>query len=375
MDEVMQMLRQEQDRRLARDSVVAEASALAIVELTRRSAVPPRRRARWPLVAAAVVLVGAGVVSWGWRSSSPLAYDVQGSDTSVAGWIAAGDTGSEIEFEDGTQVSLEPQSEARLVSVSPVGAVLSLERGALAMNVQHRPEGQWTVLAGPYAVVVEGTVFRVTRAIGGVGVNVERGVVRVDGHCRDAGVKLRAGEAAQFRCGQASRDARAAVPAPLVTAQREDTAEDESGPVDQTREGGRRGVRETSPVRAQEDRDESGDALVEAARQLALTGDVPAARRLLRRARRTRSRALAAFLLGKLAFDEDQNFGEAVRWFRTCLREQPGGPLAREAQGRVVEALALAGRDREAHAAARRYLERFPRGPHATRARALLDGP
>jgi TolA-binding protein len=83
-------------------------------------------------------------------------------------------------------------------------------------------------------------------------------------------------------------------------------------------------------------------------------------------------RAAAAFALGKIAFDQTRAYAEAAEWFATSLREQPGGSLAREAAGRLIEARRRAGDDAGARQAAEGYLARYPDGPHADLARSLV---
>jgi hypothetical protein len=81
----------------------------------------------------------------------------------------------------------------------------------------------------------------------------------------------------------------------------------------------------------------------------------------------TEASAIAAYELGRAASGEG-----AVSWFETYLREQPSGPLAREASGRLVEAHAGGG-GADGHEAARRYLARWPDGPHAALAKRVLE--
>jgi TolA-binding protein len=83
-------------------------------------------------------------------------------------------------------------------------------------------------------------------------------------------------------------------------------------------------------------------------------------------------RAAAAFALGKVAFDQRRAYAQAAEWFSTCVREQPTGPLAREALGRQIEALRNGGDGTAAKRAARQYLSRYPDGPHADIARSVL---
>jgi TolA-binding protein len=84
-------------------------------------------------------------------------------------------------------------------------------------------------------------------------------------------------------------------------------------------------------------------------------------------------RAAAAFALGKVAFDQRRTYSEAAKWFSTSLQEQPNGSLSREASGRLIEALRNAGDLVGAERAARSYLSKYPEGPHATVARAVLQ--
>ena len=80
-----------------------------------------------------------------------------------------------------------------------------------------------------------------------------------------------------------------------------------------------------------------------------------------------------AYGLGLLAFDQQRNYGEAARWFRTYLGEQPQGSLRREALGRLMEALQRSGDAGGAHRVAQEYLDKYPAGAHAALARRLAS--
>jgi len=82
--------------------------------------------------------------------------------------------------------------------------------------------------------------------------------------------------------------------------------------------------------------------------------------------------AVAAFSLGKLAFDEEHAYGEAGRAFDTYLREQPNGPLARDALARSMEAHDRAGDHDTAKKLAQRYLDQWPGGPQEEVARGIV---
>jgi TolA-binding protein len=83
--------------------------------------------------------------------------------------------------------------------------------------------------------------------------------------------------------------------------------------------------------------------------------------------------SIAAFVLGRLAFDEDRDYPAAALWFKRYLDTSTEAPLSREAAGRLVEALAKARDHAAARTAARDYLDRYPDGPHAHFAAQVLN--
>jgi TolA-binding protein len=84
---------------------------------------------------------------------------------------------------------------------------------------------------------------------------------------------------------------------------------------------------------------------------------------------------LAAFGLGRLQFDEFGAYSAAARSFRTYLKERPGGPMTREALGRLIEASPREGAAAGAQAAAERDLRDYPSGPHGKLASRLVTAP
>ena len=83
---------------------------------------------------------------------------------------------------------------------------------------------------------------------------------------------------------------------------------------------------------------------------------------------------ISAFSLGRLASDGG-HASDAIGWFTRYLTEQPSGPLAREAAGRLIELWHQTGDDAHARQAADSYLQRYPTGPHAALARSVLARP
>jgi hypothetical protein len=83
--------------------------------------------------------------------------------------------------------------------------------------------------------------------------------------------------------------------------------------------------------------------------------------------------AEAAFLIGRAA-ERSGQWTEALRNYELYLAEAPNGRFAEDAVGGKLQVLAQRG-DPAARNAATQYLERFPQGLHAERARQVLSPP
>lgn len=359
----------------------------------------PRARPVWPLiaasVAAAVVLLAIG--SWaGTRApEAAISYDVTQGAESVFGFVGAHGEGAAIAFSDGSHVTLD-EGALRVVSLDAHGAAIALERGALTASVVHREDTSWRVYAGPFAVLVTGTRFRSEwdPHAAALHVAVEEGSVRVEGSCLAEPRSVSAGEDVHLTCPGweetelASAESTSVVATEVSTAH-ETSPETVARPTRTERALDRESheIEEavpTTPVVAQAvvaqavapeptPAPEAAERL-ELAQRAALAGDIAAAEREFRRLRddlpHTDQAALAAFFLGRLAFDEQHDYDAAARWFETYGEERPAGGLAREALGRELEARTRAG-DPTARDVALRYLARYPDGPHAARAREI----
>ncbi len=91
-----------------------------------------------------------------------------------------------------------------------------------------------------------------------------------------------------------------------------------------------------------------------------------------RRFAKSSAAARAAYMLGRIAADNERDHAAAAKWFSAYLTEQPRGALAREALGRLVESQRRSGASTAAKASAQTYLDRYPDGPHADVARKAL---
>lgn len=350
------------------------------------------------------------------RAPAHLAFTVDGSAGQAQTWLAAPAARPVlVQFSDGTRLTVDPLSRARVVDTEPYGASLALENGSLTAHVVHTGHSAWHVSAGPFAVRVTGTRFdlRWDSASQRFAITVLEGSVTVAGSIVGAERPVRAGETLVASVAEGRFD--------LISGQRTPAlARSEAAPAVPLTDGPAFGDPDAAPAVSPEsaaDAPEPSEAPSRDAaggwRELAKKGDLrgafamaeargfpsacdgatPAellllgdAARLSGRADRASEalftlrrryphdprRAAAAFALGKVAFDQRHAYAQAAEWFSTCAREQPNGPLVREARGRQVEALRNAGDGAGAQRAARDYLAHYPDGPHADIARSVL---
>jgi hypothetical protein len=394
-------------------------------ERSRSRLLGARRPRRWravpALALAAVVLLLAGFALVRAERSQPLAFRV-GPDArseQVGSWIAAGDAQSvPIHFSDGTELTLLQQGRARILDVSASGAAVFVERGKLRAAVVPRPGGQWRLFMGPYQVRVTGTTFDVgwEPEAERFALSLLEGSVVVSGPAIEGERVVRAGESLEL--GRALQEA-ASEPVlrlperdqeaePAVATEPSAELEPSAAPARERRSAERvperprpalepvapRGLDFRELARAGRYREALAASEREGFEQLCqrsnaaelmlladvarLAGNPVLARRAYERARERfpgSDGGQAAFFLGRLAFDERADYADAARYFQLSLSEQPDGPLAREAAGRLLEAQLLSGDGAAARAAARRYLERHGDGPHARVARRVLATP
>jgi ferric-dicitrate binding protein FerR (iron transport regulator) len=375
-----------------------------------RSTRPSRARPVAVFVFAAAA--AAGVVSFVRTRPTPIAWHVENAPVGAQGYVSIPPNASSarLVFEDGSHVSLAPGSRGRVAATTPVGAEVVLEQGQARVHVTHHERSSWLVDAGPFAVRVTGTDFLVAWAADAETLDVwmqsgrvvVRGPVLGDAQPLSAGQHLRARlrdatvqidaapEPAEGPGPLAALAPPAASPEPTHTAipvERSPETGASMPPLLITppatgwsklvgagdfarivREAEAEGVAHAVATRPLGDLRALGDA----ARYL---GNGPLARRALTAVRSrfpaSAEARTAAFLLGRVAEEQDQAPDEAARWYDKYLAEAPGGEFAGNALGRkMLIASKLHGRD-AARPLADRYLQRFPSGPYAAAARDL----
>lgn len=397
--------------REAEDELLLDPSRRADVR-SRLLARPPRSRrsAAKPALALALGLAVAAAVVSMVRRERPLEYTVGGRPES-AGLIVTRERPSTLAFSDGSTIRLAPSSRARVTNLDADGAHVNVEDGAASLQVTHREHTDWTVHAGPFVVHVVGTAFDVAWDDTGAvfELHVREGSVSAEGP-RLARRLVRAGERLHIELTPAARTEQRVA----VVQATQPTAPAAPEPAVSRRERTLRAtapVTETTPIisfsppsaptlpswmelaAAGQPREAwaaaeaigidallarlGADELLRLADLARRVGDSRASRiyRVIReRFPSTPAAGSAAFLLARLDA-QGGDLSSAARGLELYLDEQPRGRYRREALGRLVEVRVARGQRGEAEAAARRYLELHPDGPHAELARRVLGAP
>lgn len=362
-----------------------------------------------------------------WRRERAISFTVgDGAEQGAVGlWVAPlASAPMDVRFSEGTVVTVTPGGRMRVTDTNAGGATLLIERGAIHAAIVHRStDTRWSLHAGPFHVRVTGTsfdarwdpvteTFELTMLEGSVVVTgprlpSERAVVAGEQLVVSAShMELRSTAKAAPPPASADAPASSAEPqpggseaAPAGTAKlntppgaASNTPSDTAGVA--SSEKGARTAGEAPSVswRALARAGKHKEAM-DAAEAVGFSGEVTRANAsdllaladtarfagrparakeaLMAMRKRFSARGSTAFLLGKISADQLRSPGEAAMWFETYLQEEPGGPLAEQALGRLMEI-----RKRDAGAArlvAQRYLARYPTGAYAALARSLVD--
>lgn len=397
-------------------SDVAPEAGVERLLLAQRDLARKRRIARRRWIAAGSLSVAASAAALVLlRGGKSHTFTVDRSPAAVGTRVEASGKPRMVEFSEGSTITVDAQSSLSIQDVGDSGASLELERGEVEVDIVPRRGARWSISAGPFEVHVLGTAFHVEWLPDSqhFTVSVLRGTVQVEGPMVERRPKLTAGERCivdwashRFTIEKivdsasapvANPPPPAVVPPPPETAPAEVPARSFESPALHQKREGEKGAgtgKAVTPAQSWRDLERAGqfqaaileaervgvdviydesdsEGLMSLARAARFVGRADISGGALLSCRRrfpgSANAAMAAYLLGRVAAPAD-----AVSWFSTYLREQPDGTWAREASGRLIEAYQATGAKTAAHDAAKRYLERYPGGPHAELARRAL---
>ncbi len=312
-----------------------------------------------------------------------------------------------LSFNDGTQIVVQADSRARVMSTSPHGAQVLLERGALHASVVHRKDTRWTISAGQFVIQVTGTAFSATWDVSRerLRVDMDEGSVSVGSPCAPDH-DLKAGESFEWSCPRAQAPADVlpaasespvahpsaplrAVPLPVASvataapssSHAANEAKSSASPAaevqkprpDWRSEAMRARYPEAWSIvlsNGQLDLPMSAQDTLLLANVARLSNHPADATRLYRTVRArfagSHEAAIAAFHLARLS-----RAAESLVWLETYLREEPNGSFAADAFGRLIEIDVALGQAEGARLRAGAYLKRYPSGAHAAYARSV----
>lgn len=386
-----------------------DGASSAAIERARRKLLAPaapsgstRRLAM--AMAAALAVIGLVVIGLVVAPSRALSFVVAREGREAKGaigeWVAAPASAPiALRFSDGTTIAVDAGARARVTRVTARGAEVLIERGGVHADVVHAAEGTlWAIHAGPFEVIVTGTSFHAAwdPSSERFELSMIKGSVRVIGPFVPAGRVVVAGEhlAISVRDGRmeltnvapvsssiasAAIDARPPVEAPPTIESAKPAASAppspsaSAAPASTWRALAAKG-RHREAIEAAEQAGFDGEIARASSSDLFLLADaarfagrIDRAKQALGAARsRAGQRGRSAFLLGKIAADQEHDAASAARWFEACVADEPGGPLEEQALGRLVELR----RDKDLAA---RYLARYPSGAYAPIARAITS--
>ncbi len=357
---------------------------------------------------AAATLLAALAVGIALGSSPAYTFTLDGKRASIGAHVEANEAERRVQFSDGSTLVVSAGSSLDVNDVDRRGAVVELTRGKVSVDIVAHDGSRWEVRAGLFTVRVLGTAFEVDwqPESDHFAVNVRRGTVFVTGPMLEPGRSVTAGSRCEVersknrllleptegdRNDAMGVTARSAAP---IAEEPPAPADEPAASEPRAKKGSPRtgDTRKTPSWQSLEQRGRFADALREAARTgleeiyaSASADDLLSLARAARFAGRsdvsaralstcrnrfagTREAATAAYLMGRSAPPE-----QAVKWFSAYLAEEPAGVWAREAAGRLIEAYRASGDGRAAREAAKRYLARYPTGPHADFARSVVE--
>jgi hypothetical protein len=395
---------------------LVEAASTAVVESTWSS----KRRAAGITLAFAVAALALVVLGVRWLHPRPALHATWNGATVVAPSVfeAATSRPQSLEFSEGSQILLEPDTRASLSRLSAKNADLTLDEGHILASIHKHTGITWTFAAGPYRVRVIGTRFTIdwdaerhqlrvavregrVKVSGGdlpgegvvldAGALLERGAERA--HLEGSGLPASPAESAVAVPSEPSKPAASGNTAPhLAPKGTVETGNTTGEPTSNDNPAlptwntlAKQGKYKEALALAEKLGFDSltnslgEDDLLLLANAARYGGDASRAHLAQLKVRERfaghRSAALAAFYLARSALDVEHRPESAIRWFETFLSESPRGDLAALARANLMSLWLNMGQREKARSVAQDYLHYHPDGAQSVQARSLVQSP
>jgi hypothetical protein len=127
-------------------------------------------------LAAALAVTVAAVAFW--PSGGSNEFRVVGGSLEK-GWLTTTVSPAQVDFSDGSHLNVAADSSLSINVLGRHSALTRLARGSVQVKVKHHDDTNWTFLAGPYEVRVEGTAFDLRWADEQLDLLMHEGQVRV----------------------------------------------------------------------------------------------------------------------------------------------------------------------------------------------------
>jgi hypothetical protein len=414
---------EELDAIAARKNYIQEAEKILEAEFYNTSSTALRSNRRAVVAAGVAAAAIAAFFAYVVFFPGELTAKIRGSQRLVVpgSWVSSANMEKlALDFSDGSEISLTKNTELRVHALRTEGAHVALERGNIKVSVVHESLTKWDFDVGPFRIRVTGTRFSVdwlpeekvlllNMAEGSV---VVKGPMLEDGEilakrdrlCVSLSEKVveitkkdrveRIVSTNDQRSGMDFTDNPAShldVPSKART----DGSERRTGRDATRAQRGQRYRLTTWRSLAKKGQYAEAIAMVNNAERLKITtsgssrdlmllGDaarfsnntnlaLDVYKTVRKRFPKSAESQRAAFTLGRIQLEQKRNAKQAARWFEICYRDNRHGTIAREAAGRLIEALERAGDLERARSAAREYYKRYPTGPHHKLAEKILS--
>ncbi len=150
----------------------------------------------WALgLGAAAAAIAVSLLTFRGQGSS-LTFDVVNATVGSGGYVRANAAGdADVRFSDGSSLTLDPSTGARVGDFDAHGGRVLLESGRARVRVKPLPHANWTVDAGPYSVHVIGTEFDIRWSANEevLDVHLLKGAIVVRGPLARDGLSMEAG--------------------------------------------------------------------------------------------------------------------------------------------------------------------------------------